>query len=193
MPKITDFNDSLIIQHIKDGAVGVIPTETLYGLVASASQPKAVERVYELKRREASKPCIILIDKPERALDFGIPAEELALVRHYWPAPLSVIFSRLDDKFGYLRRELGNPPFRVPDSVELRTFLTKTGPLIAPSANKEGETPVADMTEIQEAFGTTIDFAIDGGQLTGAPSTLIKMQPNGTFTIIRQGVFQLTR
>lgn len=193
MPKITDFNDPLTIQSIIDGAVGVIPTETLYGLVASALQPQAVQRVYNLKQREASKPCIILIDTPERVLDFGILAEELALVQQYWPAPLSVIFSKLDDRFGYLRRELGNPPFRVPDSAALRSFLAKTGPLIAPSANKEGETPAADMTEIQEVFGNSIDFAIDGGQLTGAPSTLIKMQPDGTFAIIRQGVFQLPR
>lgn len=187
MTRVTRFDDSTLPQKIKEGAVGVIPTDTLYGLVASVLDPKAVQRVYDLKQREASKPCIVLIDRPERALEFGVPEAELEMVAPHWPGPLSVVFSKIDDRFAYLRRDIGEPPFRVPDDEGLRAFLAKTGPLIAPSANLEGQPPVKDMPEITEVFGDKIDFAVDGGEIEGPPSTLVKINADGSFSIIRQG------
>ncbi|HSX27910.1 MAG TPA: L-threonylcarbamoyladenylate synthase [Candidatus Saccharimonadales bacterium] len=191
MNRLLTFDNPQTAAQIAAGGVGIIPTDTLYGMVASALQPQAVQRVYELKGRASSKPCIILIDRPERALEFGVPATELAMVRQYWPGALSVIFSTIDPRFAYLRRSLGVPPFRVPDRADLRDFLARSGPIIAPSANQEGETPVATIKEAQAAFGDSVDVYIDGGKLQGEPSTIVKVHADHNLEIIRQGSLHL--
>lgn len=183
------FHDTQLPEEIKRGAVGVIPTDTLYGVVASALNPEAVERVYALKGRDGNKPCIILIDRPEAIATFGVSKEAIAKVAHVWPAPLSIIFNRLDPKFSYLAREGKLPPFRVPADTALREFLARSGPLIAPSANMQGESPATTAQEAKAIFGEHIDFYVDGGHKAGAPSTLVQAGPAGELTVVRQGAF----
>lgn len=187
MNLLTHFADPAMPERLAAGAVGVMPTDTLYGLVASAYVPEAVERVYALKQRSAHKPCIILVDSPERIIEFGVSPEAIAQVTPYWPGPLSVIFESFDPAFGYLHRDLGNPPFRVPAHAQLREFLARSGPLIAPSANLENEPPAATIPEAEQMFGETIDFYIDGGRLQGEPSTVVKADDEGQLEVIRQG------
>ncbi|PIR83295.1 hypothetical protein COU19_00995 [Candidatus Kaiserbacteria bacterium CG10_big_fil_rev_8_21_14_0_10_56_12] len=78
---------------LRGGAVGVLATDTLYGLVASALHEGAVTHVYRLKRRSPKKPCIILIASLDDLATFGIelsPAMREALTR-YWPGPTSIV------------------------------------------------------------------------------------------------------
>ena len=174
------------------GAVGILPTDTLYGLVASATEPMAVERVYRLKGRDDNKPCIILVPEEASVAHFGVPTEEISQVARYWPGALSVIFSTIDKKYDYLIRDGKLPPFRIPDNAALRHFLHESGPIIAPSANKQGEQPVANIQSAQELFSDTIDFYIDGGVLRGHPSTLVRLQQRN-MEVIRQGALKIKR
>ena len=192
MQSATTFADISLPGKIASGAIGIIPTDTLYGLVASARLPEAVAKTYSIKHRAAHKPCIILIDSPERALEFGVDPNALSKVIPYWPGPLSVIFDAISPRYDYLCRDLGAPPFRVPDRQDLREFLARTGPLIAPSANIESEPPAATIQEAQQAFGPLVDFYVDGGELRGAPSTVARVKNDGSFEIIRQGKMVIT-
>src|SRR5688500_14387435 len=126
-----------VVEILKQGGVGILPTDTLYGLVCSALNSKSVERVYRLRRRSPDKPSIILISEIADLKLFGIYLDQFTedfLISH-WPAPLSVVLPCLEDKFEYLHRGTKTLAFRVPDDENLRSLLSQTGPLIAPSAN----------------------------------------------------------
>lgn len=171
-----------LAQAIKAGGVGVIPTDTLYGLVGSALLPDAVERIYELKRRDQTKPFIVLIADVGDVEQFGIVlSDELrTALADYWPGAYSIILPTLDEQFEYLHRGSDQIAFRLPDNETLVELLRETGPLVAPSANTEGMPPATNVAEARNYFGTSVDFYVEGEELSGRASTIIEITPDGT-------------
>lgn len=187
MKMFSTLDDPELIALLRNGAVGVLPTDTVYGLVAIASNKQAVERMYALKRRE-KKPGPTIAASVEQLRSLGLANTQLQYVEKYWPAPLSIILSS-GAELHYITQGVGESPFRVVDDAELRAFLEQTGPLVTSSANQPGE-PVA--TTVQEAkayFGDQVDFYVDGGQLVNrAPSTIARLQGDA-IEVLRQGAF----
>ncbi|MDO8520515.1 MAG: L-threonylcarbamoyladenylate synthase [bacterium] len=182
-----------VADMLKNGGVGVLPTDTLYGLVGSALFPDAVARIYELKERGPDKPLIVLIADIEDLEQFGVvlseklvgvvrrvpPKADLSsrgLLESYWPGPHSIILPIIDDTFEYLSRGTDSIAFRLPDKEDLRALLRETGPLVAPSANVEGKPPARTIEEAQKYFGDDVDFYVDGGELAGKPSTILLLE-----------------
>jgi len=178
-----------IIGKIKKGGIGVIPTDTIYGIVGSALARKVVERIYFVKGRNLQKPFIILISSIEGLSFFDIEINEeiKKILEDVWPGKVSVVLPCLNKKFQYLHRGTQKLAFRVPDKISLREILQKTGPLVAPSANPEGEAPARTIKKAKEYFGNKVDFYIDGGTLISKPSTLIEIK-NKEMTVLREGV-----
>ncbi len=177
----------------KEG-VGVLPTDTLYGIVASAFSKKAVARIYKLRKRNVKKPLIILIHALTDLSLFGVApdAKDKKILRSLWPGKVSIIIPCRRKKFAYLHRGMDALAFRVPASPALRRFLKKTGPLVAPSANVEGEPPAKTATEAEKYFGDIIDFYVDRGHLASQPSTLAALE-NGRVRVVRKGAFKLLK
>jgi len=173
------------VELLRSGAVGVLPTDTIYALAGSALIPDTVDRIYELKRRDANKPCIVLISDVHELEQFGVVLSEelLETLTRYWPGPYSIILPIIDDQFEYLHRGTDSIAFRIPDNAELLSFLNETGPLIVPSANIEGQKPATTIAEAKKYFGDDIDFAIDGGTLDGEPSTVLRLDEDGPMII----------
>lgn len=181
-------NEEEVLQKIKEGGIGVFPTDTLYALSGSAFSENAVRRIFEVKRRGPEKPLIILIGSLEDLGLFKIqPNEkELKILERIWPGKFSVIF-HLDEKgFDYLHRGTGSLAFRLPGDAWLRSFLEKSGPIVAPSANPEGLPPAKSIAEAKEYFGKNIDFYFDKGPLDKDPSTLVSLK-DGRLEILRPG------
>ncbi|MEK7118202.1 MAG: L-threonylcarbamoyladenylate synthase [Patescibacteria group bacterium] len=162
---------------LNNGGIGVLPTDTLYGLVGSALLPKTVERIYKVKERSLDKPLIVLIDDIEEVEQFGVVLSEklIAQLHDYWPGAYSIILPTIDEEFFYLNHGSGTIAFRLPDKDDLRELLRKTGPVAAPSANVEGRPPARTIEEAQKYFGADVDFYIDGGELGGKPSTILDL------------------
>jgi L-threonylcarbamoyladenylate synthase len=158
---------------LKEGGVGVIPTDTLYGIVASALSREAVSRVYRLRRRDPKKPSIILISALSDLWLFGVRPTpvQMAALRRIWPGKLSVIF-KTKGAGRYLDRGTGTLAFRWPRSKALQRFLRDSGPLIAPSANWEGYPPAGSVSAARRYFGGQVDVYVDTGPKRGRPSTL---------------------
>src|ERR1700755_2744320 len=78
------------IAKLQAGAVGVIPTDTVYGIVARAKDEQAVTRLYALKNRE-NKPGTLIAASVEQLEDLGIKHRYLKAVEQYWPNPLSIV------------------------------------------------------------------------------------------------------
>lgn len=155
--------------------IAVIPTDTLYGLVAPALDPEAVGLVYALKGRAPEKPCIILISEISELFKFGIiPTKAAAtFLSKVWPGPVSVVLPCLSEELAYLHRGTHSLAFRIPGEASLRELLQKAGPLIAPSANPEGQPVAHTIEEARAYFGDKIGEYVDGGFLDGLPSTLV--------------------
>lgn len=169
------------LQILKNGGLVVLPTDTLYGVVASALLPQAVERVFFLRKRDTDKPVIILIADEKELEQFSIFPDDAtwAFLRSVWPGKVSVILPAASTKWNYLHRGTNTLAFRVPADEALRAFLKQSGPLIAPSANKAGEPPATTIEEATHSFGDQVTLYIDGGKRNGPPSTLVAWTPEG--------------
>lgn len=173
---------------IKKGAVGVLPTDTLYGIVGQAESKEIVKKIYSLKERSFQKPCIILIGSLLDLQKFGIKLDEKTkkFLDQIWPGKVSVILPCQDKKFNYLHRRKKSLAFRLPAAKNLIKLLQKTGPLVAPSANPEGWKPAETIAEAKNYFKQGVDFYVAGGRLKGAPSTIVEIK-NGKIFLIREG------
>lgn len=175
---------------LKSGGIGVIPTDTLLGVVALAENKKAVARLYRLRRKTEGKPFIILISSVRELANFGVTLSlfEKEVLKEVWPGKVSVVFPCPHRKFSYLHLGTQSLAFRLPRAPKLlSSLLKKTGPLLAPSANPEGKPPATTIGEAKSYFGSAVDFYVSAGKkMTGKPSTLISFF-EGTLKILRQG------
>lgn len=182
-----------VIKILQSGGIGVIPTDTIYGLVGRAELKETVERIYAVRNRDHTKPCIILISEFEDLEKFTISLKtsEADIIQKLWPGKVSIVLSVFDPQFEYLTRETQTLAFRIPDEPHLRALIKETGPLIAPSANLEGQKPAESILTAQSVFDDHIDFYVDGGMIQSEPSTLIILEDN-TFRVLRPGAVTLT-
>ena len=184
MKHFISVNDPEIVRLLNEGGIGILRTDTLYGVVAKASDESAVQRVYELKERAEHKSPIVLIGNQTQIVDMVSPTLE-ARLGEVWPGPVSVIIPSTQAPL-WIRRGNASVAYRLPNNDELRRLIEQTGPLIAPSANPEGLVPAMNIEQAEAYFGDNVDFYIDGGMVTeAAPSQLIRISNDGEVNRLR--------
>jgi L-threonylcarbamoyladenylate synthase len=161
-------------KRLAGGEVGVIPTDTLYGIVGSARRRSTVEKIYALRQREQDKPMIVLAGELADIASLQIEVDDRIkyLLSKVWPGPVSVVLPAQLPALAYLHRGTNSIAFRVPAKSELRRLLAETGPLVAPSANLAGEPPALTIPEAQQYFGDAV-FYLDEGKLENPASALV--------------------
>ncbi|MBI4272747.1 threonylcarbamoyl-AMP synthase [Candidatus Uhrbacteria bacterium] len=190
--KIKPIYSNKIASILKEGGVGVLPTDTLYGIVGSTRIPQVVKRIYEIRKRDQKKPCIVLIASLKSLEEFGIhisPARKKTLQK-LWPGPVSVIFPCRLKKYQYLHRGTKTLAFRMPADERLRKLLQRTGPLVAPSANIAGKPPARSLLQAKFYFKNALDFYVAGEKQKNQSSTLISFKGK-KIEIKRKGVSQI--
>lgn len=193
MARVKSLEINQIIKLLKDGKVGIIPTDTIYGIVGSALIPNIVEKIYKLRKRASNKPFIILIsslDELEK-FDIKLTQKQREFLEKIWPNPVSVVLSCKDEKFKYLHRGKNSLAFRMPKDEKLLEILKQTGPLVAPSTNFEGDKSSETIDEAKKYFGEDVAFYVDGGFVKSKPSTLIRLETDGSIEILREGAFKI--
>lgn len=176
--------DEKLAQLVQNGAIGVLPTDTVYGLVSIIDrQPLA--RLYATKPRRQQAGTIIAATV-EDLIALGLDAGALQRVAHLWPAPLSVVVEA-PRVARYIRGERSSLAVRIPADGALRALLAKTGPLMTTSANRHQETTVRTAIEAQQIFGDKVDFYVDGGVMDGLPSTIVAVNASGEVKLLREG------
>ena len=181
-----------VVEIIKAGGIGVIPTDTMYGIVGSAMNKKTVERIYDVRKRTPSKPLIILISdiKDLNTFNIKVDTELEKKLKKLWPNKLSIILPCKQKKFEYLHRGTNKLAFRLPKDKKLREFISKVGPIVAPSANTEGDKPSKNIKHAQKYFGADVDFYLDKGDLPIIPSTIVEIE-NGEMKVLRKGAVKI--
>ncbi len=177
-----------IVKGINSGGVGVLPTDTLYGLVAKASDEAAVKRLYNLKSRE-QKPGTLIAANIDQLVELGLKRRYLQAVERYWPGAVSVVIPT-GPVLNHLHQGKYSLAVRIPDDKELQSLLAKTGPLLTSSANQPGEAPAKNITEARNYFGDKVDFYVDGGTLEGEPSTVIRVVDDAV-EVLREGAVKI--
>ena len=162
-----------ISRVLVDGGVALLPTDTIYGLHALATNDDAIRKLATIKGRDDGKPFIVLAASMEQAESLGarFPESARAILREYWPGPLTVV-GLLNEPIAASRGG-STIAIRVPDLEWMRDLIVKTGPLASTSANRSGDAPVQSPKSLSFDLKNRIDIIIDNGLLEGKPSTLV--------------------
>lgn len=168
-----------VISLLKAGSVGVIPTDTVYGVVALLSDETAVRRIYSVKGHGDNRAVGTILIGDTQQLETVTSPGLVATAAQHWPGAVSVILP-VGDRYKYAHRGLNSLAFRLPAAEELRDFLLSTGPLATSSANKSGMPVATTIEEAVQYFGDSVDFYVDGGDLSGrVASKIIKITEAG--------------
>lgn len=185
----TSLNDDELVKLLKNGAVGVMPTDTIYGLVCAADNEAAVRRLYDIKHR-ARQPGTTIAASIEQLRALGFPLRSLRAVEQLWPNALSVEMpARLVPD--YLSSGELTMAVRIPRDDKLQALLAQTGPLMTTSANHPAEPTATDIAGARRYFGDNVDFYVDVGDLgIRPPSTIIRIIDDA-IEIIREGAVKI--
>lgn len=174
-----------LAEHLrKQGEIAIIPTDTVYGVVACAADLQAVARLYQLKRREG-KPGTLVAANINQLIDLGVERHYLTVAEGLWPGAVSVIIACGKNLF-YLHQGTNSLAIRIPDDAKLLELLQQTGPLLTSSANQPGEPPATTIAEAKDYFGDQVDWYEDGGFVNREPSTVVKIV-NNAIEVVRLG------
>jgi|SRR5829696_419171 len=174
---------------VGEGGVAIFPADTLYGLACDPLDPEAVQRIHSIKGRDQGKPSAVMYFSPlaMRELVSGLGERSRQAVSQLLPGPVTLV--------------IANPQRRYPlasrDDVETLGVRLIEGPLAGAmtpifqtSANRSGEAAPRSFEEIDDQVVAGADLAIDGGELIGAPSTVVdlsELDSTGRWEVLREG------
>lgn len=182
--------DPELTKLLKGGAIGILPTDTVYGLVGRAELPDTITRMYGIKQRER-QPGTTIAATADQLESLGFPATSLAVASEYWPNAVSVEMSAaaISD---YLKAGQAVMAARVPKPQELTELLRQTGPLMTTSANAPKQPTSTTVAMARAYFGDTVDFYVDAGDLgERPPSTIIGIAIDKSITVYREGAVKI--
>jgi L-threonylcarbamoyladenylate synthase len=161
------------------GGVVALPTETVYGLAADASNADAVKRIFAIKGRPADHPLIVHIaDKSQLSYwASDVPQSAQLLAEHFWPGPLTLILPRSSHVSNSITGGQDTVGLRVPNHPLTLAVLRAMGPhgaVAAPSANRYGRISPTTAAHVQEELVNNVDMILDGGPCqVGLESTIV--------------------
>jgi len=174
---------------LRAGGVVLLPTDTIYGLHALATDPRANERIAALKGRDEHKPFVVIANGSDDLLRIGVtfPPGVREALDEVWPAPLTAVLP--------LRHPLpasrgtSTLAVRVPALDWLRELLAETGPLSSTSVNRSGEPPAVSPSDCGHDLMEALDGVVDAGPITGEPSAIVDFTGREARVIRRSDFF----
>lgn len=184
--------------RLRSGGVVGLPTETVYGLAADATNPAAVAAVFALKGRPASNPLIVHVADVDSARRWARVWPESAdrLARRFWPGPLTLVVEQAGGLAPAVLAGGTTVGLRVPEHPVALAVLREAGvPLAAPSANRSESVSPTAAAHVVESLGPWADdlLIVDGGACrVGIESTVVDVS-GGTAMVLRPGMITLAQ
>lgn len=179
---------------LRAGGLVALPTETVYGLGADASNAQAVAKIFAAKGRPADHPLIVHLADADSMVHWAreIPKEAIALARAFWPGPLTLILKKESDVLDDVTGGQDTIGLRVPDHpvalALLRAFSSDGGGIAAPSANRFGRISPTTAQHVAEDLGDAVGIVLNGGACqVGIESTILDLS-RGEAVILRPGM-----
>ena len=208
MPVVIDVNSSedprdivhRAVQALAEGKLVAFPTETVYGLAASALHESAVQKLFEVKGRQPGQAFALAVRSADEALDYlpGMSSLAMRLARRCWPGPMTLVvdvehpdslLGRIPQRARELVAPLGTVGLRVPAHPIIHNVLRlAVGPLVLTSANKAGEPDAVTAAEVVNSVGNDVALVIDDGRCKFAqPSSVVRVRGQ-SYYVLRHGV-----
>ncbi|HEY6771647.1 MAG TPA: L-threonylcarbamoyladenylate synthase [Solirubrobacterales bacterium] len=171
------------------GGVAIFPADTLYGLACDPLNAEAVERIDSVKGRDEGTPFAVMYFSPlaMRELISGLGARSRQAVSELLPGPVTLVLANPERRYPLASRD-------VPETLGVRLIAGPLAaamtPILQTSANRSGAEPPRSFDEIDEQVLSATDLAIDGGELIGAPSTVVdltELDSEGRWEVLREG------
>ena len=178
---------TLAIESIKNGGIVIFPTDTVYGIGCDPYNEDAIERIYELKNRDSTKPLPIL-GYSKRFLENIVEFDETTnrIAEKFWPGRLTIVLPLKDDRLQKLSRGTNTLAVRVPNNKCVLAFLKKCELIVGTSANISGREPFTNPQNIENELIDCDIFLNDGIIQSSGESTVIKIE-NVEIKILRSG------
>ena len=184
-------NITKAVEILRAGGLVAIPTETVYGLGADASNPEALRKIFLAKQRPMDHPLIVHLAEIAQLSQWvkEIPESALKLARAFWPGPMTMIFKKAPGVLDLVTGGQDTVGIRIPNhpiaQILLKAF---NGGIAAPSANRFGRISPTTAEAVREELGDAVDLVLDGGQCeVGVESTIIDVSGEQP-TILRPGM-----
>ena len=194
------------VAHVRAGGLLILPTDTVYGIGALASDAAGVSRLLAAKGRDRRMPPPVLVADPAQAFDVvaRLPDAARALIGAFWPGALTLVLDARADLDWDLGESGGTVALRMPDHPLALELLRRTGPMAVTSANRTGLAPATDAAAALAAFPGRVALAddaaagphgadillLDGGPTPGpVPSTIVSLAGGSPGpVVVREGV-----
>jgi tRNA threonylcarbamoyl adenosine modification protein (Sua5/YciO/YrdC/YwlC family) len=166
-----------VVEYLKQGGVIAYPTDTVYGIGCDIFNKKGIKKIHQIKQRDPRKPfSFICSDLSEVSNYAQVSNFAFKLMKRHLPGPYTFVLEAtrvVPDLLVTRQKTVG---IRIPDNPIALGIVRELGhPLVTTSANVAGEGAIQDARDIQEQLGKMLDCVVDGGLLTGEPSTVISL------------------
>ena len=176
---------------LKSGGVIGFPTETFYGLGADARNEAAIGKIFDVKGRDFNNPILVVVGEPGHIGLFAqdIPAQARALMKRYWPGPVTILFEASAAVSPKLTAGSGKIGIRLTSHPIARELSRRLGgPLTATSANLSGAPECSSAAEVLAQLEGKIDGIVDGGPTPGGKGSTIVDATVSPAKVLREGV-----
>jgi L-threonylcarbamoyladenylate synthase len=176
-----------VIAALRVPELAVVPTDTVYGVIADAFNTKATMALRDAKNLAPTAPLTVLIRNPRQVsgLVSDIPEAADRLMASYWPGPVTLILPATDG----LTWDIGTRTvvaLRMPTDELLLEVIADIGPVVCSSAARPGDEVPYTVTAAQAALGDTVALYIDGGERNSQWSTIVDLTRDHA-TVLREG------
>ncbi len=182
-------NIKKMYQVLNDGGLVISPTDTVYGIMGDTLNEDVIKRVYEVKKRNYSKPLIILMSNYEMIKEYTevISEQEEKVIKELLPGPITIILKKNDKVNNLITGNGDYVGIRIPDNKDLLSIINMLGrPVISTSANFSDNEVITNVAMIDNKLKSKIDYIEDGGEIKNVSSTIIRFD-DGNLKILREG------
>jgi L-threonylcarbamoyladenylate synthase len=174
---------------ITGGGIAVFPADGLYGLACDPTNGEAIKRIHSLKNREVAKPSAVMYFSQEamREIIESVTPIVRAMFSALLPGPVTLVVDNPDARYPLAG---GDTPERLGIRLIEGPLSGVVVPVFQTSANHSGDRPPARVEDVDEQITTAVDLVIDGGELSGEPSTVVdltEVEAGGSWTVLREG------
>jgi len=176
-------------EALRKGGVGIIPTDTVYGLACGISQTKAIKRVYELKDMDPKKPLAILVNDMTTVGRYakGVTTPTFRLLKRVLPGAYTFIFEATSEVPKIMLRKRRTIGVRMPDNPITLALLDELDePLLTTSVRTPDDQWVIEPVEVEATLDHRVDVVVDGGPLVASPSTVVDLSGDVP-VLVREG------
>lgn len=179
------------IEVLKNGGIILYPTDTIWGIGCDATNEEAVKRIYELKQREDSRSMLVLIDNPAKLQTYVMEVPEIAWdLIDLTDKPLTIIYDGAKNLATNLVAYDGTIGIRITDEIfSIKLCQQFRKPIVSTSANVSGDPSPARFSKISPIIKNGVDYIVSYRQKenkVAKPSSILKLENNGTIKIIRK-------